>query len=87
VRVSKDAYLRLIENRPYKFDAEEVNYREAEGDESCGDCQHFYTRKVDGYNVCEVFRDVTKKGENPIDPEKVCDFFTEDGEEFPLLGD
>lgn len=84
-RVSKDTYLRVVENRPFKLDRTEVNYRDAEGDERCDGCQHFYTRKIDGYAVCEIFRDIEKDDELPIKPTYVCDFFTVDGSEFPLL--
>jgi hypothetical protein len=86
--VSKDMYLRVIRNRPFKFSGEEVNYRDSEyEDECCGECFHFYTRNKDGYAVCEIFRDVSKKDEQPVKDQYVCDFFTEEGEEFPLLED
>lgn len=80
--VTKSLYDRMIENRPLKFDAEEVSYREADEEERCGKCMHFYSRKVDGHNVCEIFR---PKEDESVDPDYVCDFFSEDGEVFPLL--
>ena len=83
--VSKETYLRVIENRPFKLDKSEVDYRKAEGEEHCEDCQHFYTRMADGYAVCEIFRDIEKEAELPIKPDWVCDFFTEDFETYPLL--
>lgn len=81
--VSKDSYFRLIENRPYKFDESEVNYRKSDAEERCGKCFHFFERLADGFNVCEIFRPT--KGSESINPKFVCQFFTEDGEEFPLL--
>jgi hypothetical protein len=80
--VSKESYLRLIENRPYKFSEEEVNYREAEGEVKCSNCVHFYTRKLDSFHTCEILRPAEDAS---IDPERVCDFHTVDGEKFPLL--
>jgi hypothetical protein len=83
--VSKESYLRLVENRPYKFDREEVAYREGEGEEVCAKCVHFYLRKTDGYAVCEIFRDGEGRNEKPIDPAWTCSFHTVNGKDFPLL--
>ncbi len=80
--VSKEAYNRLTENRPYKFDAKEVNYRDADGDEKCAGCLHFYTRKVDGFHTCEIFRPAD---DSSVDPAYVCDFHSVNGTDFPLL--
>lgn len=85
-------YLRVIDNRQFKLAPEEVNYRKTEDEkESCAKCLHFFTRKIDGWAVCEILRDEKEtKGEpdeKPIDPEYVCDFFTKDGTKFPLLDD
>lgn len=90
--VTLDAYNRLTANRPYKFSAGEVDYREAqldaqgEGEEFCGNCLHFYQRKIDGYAVCEIFRDGEGDDEEPIKDNWVCVFHTVDGSVFPLLG-
>lgn len=81
-RVSKSAYDRLIETRPYKFSVDEVDYREAEGDEHCSDCVHFFERVKDKFHTCEIFRPT--KGDESVNPDYVCDFFN-DGESFPLL--
>lgn len=78
-------YERLIGDRPEKFDAQEVNYRENEGKEHCSRCIHFYVRKLDRHAVCEIFRN-DEVDKNGIDPYYVCDFFTPDGEKFPLYG-
>jgi len=80
--VTKDAYLRVVENRPFKFSDDEVGYTPGEGDHVCSRCIHFFTRNVDSFHTCEIFR--------PDDDDAVlaayrCDFWTDDGEEFPLL--
>jgi hypothetical protein len=80
--VSKESYKRLLENRPYKFDSKEVDYREHTGKEKCEGCSHFYTRQLDGFTVCEIYRTAD---DSPVDVDGVCDFFTVDGKEFPLL--
>jgi hypothetical protein len=80
--VSKALYDRLIEDRPFKLAESEVNYRLAQGEECCENCIHFYTRQVDKFHTCEIFR---PKDERSVVPEYVCDFFSADGEEFPLL--
>lgn len=85
-RVSKDAYERCIENRPFKFAPNEVNYHEYDDkDQRCETCVHFFNRVKDDWKTCEILRIVKKKDEEPIDPEYVCSFWTEDGQEFPLL--
>ena len=80
--VTKDSYLRLIDNKPYKFDEEEVNYRDGEGDDVCRTCVHFFERMIDKFHTCEIFR---PRDEGPVDPDYVCDFHTKDNETYPLL--
>jgi hypothetical protein len=80
--VSKESYLRLIENRPYKFDEKEVNYGVPDGEEVCRTCVHFFERVTDQFHTCEIFR---PSDDAPVEPEYVCDFHTTDGEEFPFL--
>lgn len=77
--VSKEAYQRLIENRPYKFDEEEVNYRLGIGTQgnSCSNCAHFYTREVDKFHTCEIFR---PDDDSSIKENYICDFW-DDGKE------
>ncbi len=77
-------YTKLVADRPVKFSDEEVDYRESDGKEKCGKCLHFYTRQLDGFGVCEIFRsdETDKEG---VMPDMVCSFFTRDGEVFPLL--
>lgn len=77
-------YTKLLADRPSKFSDEEVDYRESEGREKCGKCLHFYTRQIDSLHTCEIFRN-DEVDTDGIDPEYVCDFFTRDGEIFPLL--
>jgi hypothetical protein len=89
--VSKNLYDRLIANRPFKLSAEEVSYEEAKkrskysflqkDDPRCETCIHFFTRKVDGHNTCEIFR---PEDDESVEPEYVCDFHSIDGKEFPL---
>ena len=69
--VSKEAYLRLVENHPYKFDTKEVNYREGEDEDVCRTCVHLYERVTDKFYVCEIYR---PESEDSIDPEFTCDF-------------
>lgn len=89
--VSKELYDRLIENRPFKLSAEEVNYRDATkhtkysflqtDDPRCANCIHFYTREIDQHHTCELFR---PEDDESVGEEYVCDFFSVDGKEFPL---
>lgn len=80
--MTKDSYLRLIENRPYKFDEDEVNYKPEHSGLACETCVHFFERVTDKFHTCEIFR---PSDDSAVDPEYVCDFHTTDGEEFPLL--
>lgn len=80
--MSKSLYDRLIEDRPFKLDEQEVNYRDAEGEEKCMNCIHFFNRNVDEFHTCEIFR---PKDDASVNPKYVCDFFSVDGIEFPLL--
>ena len=85
LRVTFEAYERLRNDRFFKYDEEQVNYRESEGPERCGGCVHFFKRVLDGFGVCEVFRPTT--AEESVLENFVCDFQTKDGEDFPLLDD
>ena len=76
-----DTYERLIQNHPFKFSPEEVNYRKGEGDPRCKNCAHFFTRKLDGFTVCEIMR-VSEDTDESVDPRYVCDF-QNDGDEYP----
>ena len=80
--VSKDLYDRIIADRPFKLNAEEVNYRKSEGEELCESCNHFFLRNIDNHATCEIFRPAN---DEPVEFNYVCDFFSTDGEEFPLL--
>lgn len=82
--VTKDTYLRIIENRPFKLSPEEAGYEPADADYRCRDCMHFFTRRVDGFNVCEIVRPDDDEVESII-PNYKCKFWTSDGEEHPLL--
>lgn len=77
-------YTKLLADRPAKFDEKEVNYRESTEKEKCGRCFHLFSRRLDKFKVCEIFRN-DEVDEDGINPNYVCDFFTRDGESFPLL--
>jgi len=81
-----DDYHSLINNRPIKADAEEVDYEPApEGSAMrCASCIHLYRRATDGFGVCEIFRD-EQTDEEGIDPAYRCKFWSVDGEVMPLL--
>jgi hypothetical protein len=84
--VTKDTYDRLLENRPFKLNAEESEYGPAEGEQRCDRCVHFFTRKVDSFTVCEVVRP-DEEGIEAIQPGYKCMFWTDDGENYPLLAE
>lgn len=86
-RASKEQYLKLMEDRPEKWAPEDVDYRRAGKEEPhCSKCIHMYKRVTDGFAVCELIRD-DEIDRNGIDPVWTCDFYSPDGEEFPLLGE
>lgn len=75
-------YKDLLDDRPVKLSPEDVEYREAEElSRRCARCIHFYERKTDVYGVCEIMRPESDKA---VDPDYVCQFFTNDGEKFPM---
>jgi hypothetical protein len=81
-RATFKEYLALCEDRPEKFSAEEVNYRKCEdvGNE-CEHCFRFYQQVAgEKRTTCEIFR---PDGEESVEPEYVCDFFSRDGSEYP----
>lgn len=82
--VTKSLYDRVIADRPFKLNVEEVNYREAEGPEQCKNCVHLFERAVDQFRTCEIFR---PDDESSIEMEYTCSFHTTDNETFPLLKD
>jgi len=85
-------YLRLLKDRPPKFHAKEVGYRQARsgegrnwttsGEPSCRTCRHFYVSKPAKRSVCEVVR---PNLDASIDPDWTCKFHTRDGINYPLL--
>lgn len=82
-RVSFEEYEAVVSDRPEKLTEEQVEYRDAEGKEKCKVCWHFFTQGGgDRRTVCEIFR---PSDDGNVEPEKVCSFFTPDGEEYPLL--
>jgi hypothetical protein len=77
-----EVYQQIIEDRPHKLSGEDVGYRKGEDKFICGRCLHFFERGVDGFGVCELVR---LKDDEPIKDDKVCDYWTKNGEDFPLL--
>ncbi len=83
--VSKTEYDALLEERPRKFDAEQVGYERSTNDEEkCANCVHLYSRVVDKFHTCELFRNA-ETDRVGVMPNWKCSFFTRDGETFPLL--
>jgi hypothetical protein len=80
--ISFPEYERLLGDRPAKFDADDVEYREAEGPERCSRCIHFFQSKDRA--TCEIFR---PDDDQDVDANWVCQFYSFDGEEYPLLGE
>lgn len=80
---SLEEYEKLVEERPRKWSAEQVNYRPGDGPEFCKGCRHFYERRLDRFGVCEVFRS-KETDEEGVQPNFVCDWWTQDGRKFPL---
>ena len=73
-------YRALLKDRPEKFSQADVFYRRGEGKERCRGCIHFFTsiRR----QTCEIFRPCNDES---VKPEWVCDFWTKNGSDFPLL--
>lgn len=84
--VDLQQYLQVIEDRPYKLTAEQVQYGPApEGSVfRCAGCLHYFRRAIDGFAVCEVFRD-KETDENGVRPDFRCAFWSVDGDVHPLL--
>ena len=96
--VSRLEYETLVADRPQKFDEDQVNYRPANRSQfRCDRCLHYFTRITDNFGVCEIFRPTryarrrspeegypTEEIEE-VQPEMVCDFFSADGSQYPLL--
>ena len=78
----KEIYLRILEDRPFKLSAEEVEYSPSKGKERCSACVHFYVRKVDEHTVCEIFR---PENDENVAPNYKCRFWNDDNENYPLL--
>ena len=79
---TKAEYLKLIADRPPKFDARQVGYGPSKGGPSCSTCRHFFVSKVARRRVCEIFR---PDHDSSVDPDYTCKFHTKDGVSFPLL--
>ena len=84
--VTLSRYLKVIDDRPYKLNAEQVGYGPApEGSVlRCNSCVHYFRRAIDGFAVCEIFRD-KETDENGVRPDFRCAFWTVDSDVHPLL--
>jgi hypothetical protein len=84
--VSLKQYLDIIEERPYKFNAEQVEYGPApEGSVMrCNSCIHYFRRSIDGFATCEIFRDAEVDA-NGVRPDFRCAFWTVDAAVHPLI--
>ena len=84
---TREEYEALVNDHPEKFYASQVNFErgadraDREDGRCCGNCFHFYRGMV--HNVCEIFRPAD--GYDSVDPLDICDFWSSDGEIFPLL--
>lgn len=78
-----ELYKAIIADRPEKLDGEEADYRRADVPAMrCGRCLHFFERRVDAFGVCELVR---LEDDSPIKQNFVCDYYTDDGNNFPLM--
>ena len=79
-------YLKVLEDRPWKMNAEDVEYGPApEGSYMrCANCIHYFGRRIDGFTTCEIFRDL-ETDTNGVRPDFRCKFYTIDGDVHPLL--
>jgi hypothetical protein len=80
--VTLSLYSRLVNDRPFKLDEDEVSYRKSDREEVCHTCIHFFTRVADSFHTCEIFR---PQNDESVRPDWVCDFWSEDGKKFPIL--
>jgi len=79
----RKVYERIMSDRPEKLNEEEAGYTDPSSVRyKCSGCLHFLERKIDGFGVCELVRLLD---DAPIEPKAVCDYWTDDGEVFPLL--
>jgi hypothetical protein len=79
-----ETYKALVGDRPAKFNAVQVGFKEKGGDSegSCGKCVHHYISKASDHKVCEILR---LENDKNIEPEDVCLFQSADGKTFPRL--
>ncbi len=78
-------YQELLKDRPFKWTDKDVAYRDADSfDMRCERCFHFYERRKDRFSVCEIMRS-GKTDQVGVNPDYVCDFFSPDGNKFPLI--
>ena len=85
--LSMAEYKKIIADRPEKASAADVNFRmkALEPQKSCSDCFHFYSGPTAKRNVCELTTGPDPESRH-IPREADCDYWTNDGKVFPLLG-
>lgn len=72
-----------MRDRPVKFTGEQAGFkRGATNENRCGTCRHWYFGEVAQRKVCEVVR---LDPEENIEREDTCDFWNENGKDFPKL--
>lgn len=80
--VSKEEYLELLDDRPFKFTPEQVNFREAlDYEPPCCSCVHWHYAPMRNTAVCEVMR----PPQEHVPSHWTCVFHTTDMEHYPLL--
>jgi len=86
--VDRADYDALMLERPRKFTPDDVAYQPApKGSElRCCACRSYFRRSIDGLTTCEVMRSDETDIEG-VQPDWRCQFFTVDGDVFPLLED
>lgn len=78
-------YQALLEERPRKFTAAEVQFG-IDPKHPCAGCLHYYIGVQAEAHVCEIYRPEKKKIEDEdVPPEGSCRFWTVDGTTFPKL--
>jgi hypothetical protein len=79
-------YLAILDDRPRKFNAKQVDYGPAPQGSvmRCAACFHYFRRAVDGFTTCEIFRD-DQTDAGGVRPDYRCGFWTVDGDVHPFV--
>ena len=80
---TKAQYESLLEDRPFKFEPEEVGYMERSDDaHCCCSCIHWFNNPARATNVCEILR---LPDDGNIPAQARCRWWTPDGTWYPLV--